>query len=87
MSHDENCERFFPYLENYCNCALRRLEADNKRLRERVNELRDALEESLALNINWSSEAEPEVLAYYSEYRRVIKQANAALGAPEKEET
>ena len=48
-------------------------------LTEATGALRDALEESLALNINWSSDAEPETLAYYSEYKAVIKQAEAAL--------
>ena len=48
-------------------------------LMEAAGAFRDALEESLALNINWSSDAEPETLAYYSEYKAVIKQAEAAL--------
>lgn len=46
--------------------------------RER-DELLAALEESLALNMNWTSEAEPDVLEYYSEYKAVIKQAKEAI--------
>lgn len=42
-------------------------------------ELLAALEESLALNSNWVSDAEPETLAYYSEYKTVIAQAKAAI--------
>ena len=42
---------------------------------------REALEESLSLNKNWSCEAEPETLAYYSEYKAVIRQAEEALAA------
>lgn len=38
-----------------------------------------ALEESLALNVNWVADAEPETLAYYSEYKAVIAQAKAML--------
>ena len=40
---------------------------------------RDALLEAHALNINWSSDAEPETLAYYSEYKKVIAQGKKAL--------
>lgn len=39
----------------------------------------EALYESMALNENWSADAEPETLAYYSEYRKVIALAKAAL--------
>lgn len=48
----------------------------------REAKLREALEEANALNINWSSEAEPEVLAYYSEYRKVIAMGKEALAIP-----
>jgi len=41
-----------------------------------------ALTESLALNMNWVADAEPEDLAYYSEYKRVIKQAQEVLKKP-----
>ncbi len=51
----------------------------NARLIAAAPDLLDALEESLALNINWSVEAEPEALAYYSEYKQVIAQARAAI--------
>ena len=47
--------------------------------REREARMREALIESLALNKNWVADAEPETLAYYSEYRAVIKQGDAAL--------
>lgn len=46
---------------------------------EESRTLLEALEESLALNINWSSDSEPESLAYFSEYRKVIAQAKAAI--------
>jgi len=39
----------------------------------------EALEESHALNVNVFSEAEPEMLSYYSEYKAVIALAAAAL--------
>jgi len=48
-------------------------------LRERVEELEEALYESAALNINWSETAESEDLAFFSEYRAVIAQAKAAI--------
>lgn len=47
-----------------------------------IEKLKSALIESSALNINWSSDAEPETLAYYSEYRKVIAMAEEALAIP-----
>lgn len=44
--------------------------------------LREALEESYALNSNWSSEADAYSLEYYSEYRAVIKMGKEALALP-----
>jgi len=41
--------------------------------------LREALEESYALNQNWVSTAEPSDLEYYSEYKTVLAQAKSAL--------
>ena len=51
-----------------------------KQLQLEKAKLREALKESNALNINWSSDAEPYILEYYSEYRKVIKQSEEALG-------
>lgn len=48
-------------------------------LRQMVRELRDALEDSHALNVNWSSDADPETLSYYSEYKATIKDGKEAL--------
>lgn len=42
-------------------------------------DLLEALEESLALNINWSETASDEDLMHLSEYKQVIKQALAAI--------
>ncbi len=50
-----------------------------KALREGLDEAVEALEENLALNINWTEDAEPETLAYYSEYKPVIKRGRATL--------
>lgn len=44
-----------------------------------VQELRQSLEESLALIENVFGEAEPELISYYSEHKIIIKQARAAL--------
>lgn len=44
-----------------------------------IEQMREALEESNALNINWSSDAEPETLAYFSEYQKVITIGTKAL--------
>ena len=61
---------------------------DGKRIRSyriyhkgkaREAELLKALEESLALNINWSETAEDEHLNHLSEYKRVIEQARTAI--------
>lgn len=41
----------------------------------------EALEESHALNVNWVSVAEPEMLEHLSEYRAVIKMGEAAIAA------
>lgn len=54
----------------YCTCH---------NVADAAPELLAALEESLALNINWSETAEADDLDYYSEYRAVIKQARAAI--------
>lgn len=48
-----------------------------------IKRLEDALAASLALNINWSSEAETEMLSYFSEYKDVIKQTKEALASKE----
>ena len=53
---------------------VRRLQAERDRLRE-------ALTESLALNINWTETAELQDLMFFSEYKAVIKQAKEALSA------
>lgn len=42
-------------------------------------ELIEALEDSLALNINWSEMADDEHLRHLSEYRRVIKKCTSVL--------
>lgn len=57
------------------NLAPALLEAARENMR-----LREALEESLALNINVFSDADAETCSYYSEHRNVIKQAKKALG-------
>lgn len=57
------------------NLAPALLEAARENLR-----LREALEESLALNINVFSNADAETCSYYSERTTVIKQAKEALG-------
>lgn len=49
-------------------------------LERETAKLREALEESLALNINVFSDADAETCSYYSEHRNVIKQAKKALG-------
>ena len=49
---------------------------DCKSQRDRLLE---ALEESLALNINWADSTEPHNLEYFSEYRAVIAQARKAI--------
>ena len=42
-------------------------------------DLLEALEESLALNVNWSETAEDDHLRHLSEYKRVIEQAKEAI--------
>lgn len=49
-------------------------------LERETAKLMEALEESLALNINVFSDADAETCSYYSEHRNVIKQAKKALG-------
>jgi hypothetical protein len=49
----------------------------------REQQLREALEEAHALNINWSCEAEPDALAYYSEYKLVLDIGSKALALPQ----
>ena len=44
-----------------------------------IEKLEEALYESLALNLNWTSNAEASDLEYFSEYQRVIKQAKETL--------
>lgn len=46
---------------------------------EYIEKLEEALYESLALNINWASTAEPSDLEYYSEYKKVISNARNTL--------
>ena len=41
----------------------------------------EALEESHALNVNWVSVAEPEMLSHLSEYRVVIKMGEEAIAS------
>lgn len=53
--------------------------AENARLIAAAPSLYEALQEGLALTLNWVSTAEPEHLQHLSEYRRVIKQIRAAL--------
>jgi hypothetical protein len=55
-----------------------KLKSDEQK--QRIKILEEALNESLALNINWSEEADVESLSYYSEYRSVIKEGKEALG-------
>lgn len=52
-----------------------------RNLERQRDELLAALEESLALNINWADSTEPHNLEYFSEYRAVITQARAAIAA------
>jgi hypothetical protein len=47
--------------------------------KEYIKKLEEALFESLALNLNWTSNADASDLEYYSEYKAVIKQAKEAL--------
>ena len=61
--------------------ALEAYERDLTKRDEALRIAREALEESLSLNKNWTCEAEPETLAYYSEYKAVIRQAEEALAA------
>lgn len=65
--------------------AWNRPRSPDNRLREVVEMAREALFESLALNINWRDTTDPENLAYFSEYKAVIKQAESALAAIEEE--
>lgn len=58
------------------NTNLLALEAKDARIKE----LEEALEESLALNINVFADADTETCSYYSEHKAVIKQAKKALG-------
>ncbi len=51
----------------------------NARLIAAAPDLLEALEESLALNVNWSETAEDEHLRHLSEYTRVIEQARAVI--------
>ena len=46
---------------------------------EYIKKLEEALYESYALNVNWTSDAEASDLEYYSEYAAVIKQAKETL--------
>jgi len=57
-----------------------KLENELNKANDRIKILEEALHESLALNINWSEEADVESLLYYSEYRAIIKQGKEALG-------
>lgn len=54
-------------------------------LKANSERLREALEESNALNINWSSDAEANTLEYFSEYRAVIKMGMDALASTPKQ--
>jgi len=47
--------------------------------KEYIKKLEEALYESLALNLNWTSNADASDLEFYSEYKSVIKQAKEAL--------
>lgn len=47
--------------------------------KEYINKLEEALFESLALNTNWTSNADASDLEYYSEYKKVIKQGKETL--------
>jgi hypothetical protein len=51
---------------------------------DRLKELHEALDDSCGLNENWAATCEPGDLEYFSEYRKVIKQARHALGEAEK---
>ena len=55
-----------------------KLKSDEQK--QRIKILEEALYESLALNINWSEDADAESLSYFSEYRAVIKEGKEALG-------
>lgn len=44
-----------------------------------IKRLEEALYESLALNMNWASNADASDLEYYSEHRRVINKAKEVL--------
>lgn len=50
-----------------------------KLMEAHIKQLEEALYESLALNLNWTSNADASDLEYYSEYKGVIKQAKEAL--------
>lgn len=62
--------------------AILNQKALNNALRER-GALREALVEAHALNVNVFSDAEPEMLAYYSEYKAAIAMGAAALALAE----
>ena len=49
----------------------------------REQQLREALEEANALNLNWVSVAEPDMLEHLSEYKTVIKMGTIALTLPQ----
>jgi hypothetical protein len=44
-----------------------------------IKKLEEALYESLALNMNWTSNADTSDLEYFSEYKRVINKAKETL--------
>lgn len=50
-----------------------------KLMEAHIKQLEEALYVSLALNLNWISTTDASDLEYYSEYKRVIKQAKKAL--------
>lgn len=50
-----------------------------KHMEAYIKQLEEALYESLALNLNWTSNANASDLEYYSECKRVIKQAKEVL--------
>jgi hypothetical protein len=58
---------------------VKKLATEHAHLLLVLGEAYEALNESVALNINWSSDAEPSVLEYFSEYRATIKQGKATL--------
>jgi hypothetical protein len=65
--------------QQYTSPLVSRNLADAALVAAGYGDLVDALENSLALNVNWSVEASPSDLAHYSEYKIVIQQAEAVL--------